>query len=216
MPSRSNFLLLALVLVFVPPGLAAEPELVTRGKTAWQLLQDAKLEEATRLLESMLSPSTDPLPQAANEMARRWLTRLDREKVKAGLRTIYAKKIEYPNHLVGITPVADRWGKPWVYELTKPKFITGIAKQTYRLESTTLGPASDLATALAIPYGSRITLRPVRIEAGVVTFQPAGQTQPVLLSPGTSYAGITYVEQVGAELLLTDGDHWALIPQPRR
>jgi len=217
MPSRSKIVgALVLLLVLVRPAAAAEPELVTRGKQAWQLLQDGQPAAATRQWESMLSASTDPLPQAANEMARRWLTRLDRETVKAGLRAVYAKKIEYPNHLVGLTPLTDRWGQPWDYEITKPKFITGISKQTYRLESKTLGSASDLAAALAIPYGSRITLQPVRIESGIATFRAPGQTQPVLLSPGTSYGGITFVEPAGAMLLLTDGDHWLLVPAPKK
>ena len=210
MASRSSLLLLLLL------ALPAHAGPVETGKLAWDQLRAGQQPEATKTFESLLTNNPDPLAKAGDTMARRWLTRLDREQVKAALLTAYAGKIEFPASLAGIQPPTDRWGKPWLYELAKPKHIPGIAKQTYRLESTALGAGSDLATALKIPYSSRITLEPVSVASGVVSFKLPGRTQPVLLSVGASFDDVTLAAVTATEIILTDGDHWKTFPLPAK
>ncbi|NQU10309.1 hypothetical protein HQ590_05940 [bacterium] len=188
---------------------------VSRGLAAWHLLKIQESDTARPILESMLSATADPLPRAGQLMARHLLTRLDREQVVAGLRTAYGKTISFPESLAGILPATDRWGQPWVYRRGGFKHLDGLAGQAFVLESPTLKETSDLARALKIPYGSRITWRPERSDAQSTTFRVPGRDAPVVFAPGTGDEQVTFVWAGDAALLLSDGDHWLLVPRPR-
>lgn len=213
MRSRSNLVRALLAALALSSAAAADP--VELGQRGWQELQAGQVEEAARTFTGMLTTNADPLARAGDLMARRWLTRLDREKVKAALRAAYNRAIAYPAKLTGIEPATDRWGQPWVYELTAPRYITGLTAQSYRLESAALGGESDLAAALRRPYGARITLQPVSISGNIITFAQQGRPQPVVLSPGGAHDGVIFAGLTATHVILSDGDHWKLVARPK-
>ncbi len=190
------------------PVLAELPEPVARSNQALNLLKAGQRAAATKLLESLLNDNL------ADVFARRWLTRLDRETVKAQLQQIYRQKIEYPATLPAtIQPATDRWGNPWVYQPENLKRIAGTKNQSYRLESPTLGQNSDLHAALR-NLTADFPWKIVRADAKVVTFQRPGSPQPVLLSAGTTLEGVTVVEIGAKDVLVGDGDRWVALPIP--
>ncbi|MCS7048989.1 MAG: hypothetical protein NZ483_06825 [Verrucomicrobiae bacterium] len=211
-PSRNNWLL---ILLLPAAALGADP--VALGQRAWEQLRAGDLAAATATFQSMLTTNTDPLAQAGDLMARRWLTRLDREKVKTTLHAYYAQHLEYPATLPpNIQPPHDRWGIPWRYERTTTRFVRHLTNQTYRLESVRLGELSDLAAALRVAYGQRIQLQPTRRDGQTVTFTLPGRAQPIVLSVGASFDGVDLAAVTTNTVILTDGDHWKTLPLPPR
>lgn len=188
--------------------------IIARGLIAWYQLKAGHAATAEPILTGLLSSSDDPVHRGGDRLARHWLTRLDREQVKRGLAQAYAEAIRYPDNLPpGIKPATDRWGEPWVYQLTPTKFFKGAAAQTYSLESPRLAPLTDLTKALAIPYGSQITLRPVQVDGDVVTLAPPGGDRQFVLSPGALADQIMFVYAGDTLLILSDGDHWLVLPR---
>lgn len=207
MPSRSSVLLL---LLFALPAAAQVPEPVARCNQALDLLKSGKTDEATTVFESLLDDNLADTP------ARRWLTRLDREKVKTQLQQVYRQKIEYPVALpAAAKPTTDRWGKPWVYRPLDLKRFTGTKNQSFLLESPTLGTNSDLHAALK-NLTAEFAWKIVGADARVVTFSRPGNAQPVLLSAGTSLDGVTVVQIGEQAVLLGDGDRWLTLPIPKK
>lgn len=211
-PSRNRWWLA----LFLPATVfATDP--VSLGQRGWEQLRAADLAAATDTFQSMLTTNTDPLAQAGDLMARRWLTRIDREKIKTILRNHYAQHLEYPATLpANAQPAHDRWGIPWRYQRTSTRFVRNLTNQTYRLESVRLGETSDLTVALRTPYGQRIALQPVHREGNTVTFTVPGRAQPIVLSVGASYEDITVAALTTNSVVLTDGDHWKVLPLPPR
>lgn len=203
---------------------------IPQGLAAWHLLQMDKTNEATAILKTMASTGGKiPLSTATGEMARRWLTRLDLEKVKRALQIVYRRDIEYPRSLNALkklprelrSPLQDRWNVSWQYKTTGYKNISGLDGQRYQLSCKKLDTDSDLTKALARLYGTRIILRPVAIATTshgnqTVKFKNiSGQADPILLSEGAQYNGITFA-YIGLKLMvLTDGDHWLVLPKPK-
>jgi hypothetical protein len=201
---------------------------VARGLAAWHQLAGGQTDAAVTNLTAMLSADREPIPKAANQMALRWLTRLDREKVSDALSAVYAVDVAFPDSLAPLKklpaarqpPLADRWGQAWHYRLTAFKYLKGLVAQRYVLESAALGDGSDLHRALKIPYGSRIYLKPVNILAAAgaaqtVAFETTGdKPEPVVLSEDAAYLRITFVALTPNLLLLSDGDHWKLLSPP--
>ena len=149
-----------------PPGPLAA---VGRGIAAWHQLKMGNTNEAVRLLKAMVeSPDPDPLARAGSAMARRWLTRLDREQLRAALKAYYLAHIRYPDSLEALAawkpseplPLTDRWRQPWRYRLAAFERVRGLSAQKYVLESPALAGSSDLAAALTRPYAGAIGLRP--------------------------------------------------------
>ena len=198
---------------------------VAAGMEAWRLLKMGNTQEAIPLLESMLTvPETASYLQTAGaEMARSWLTRLDREKVRNSLQKLYVRDIEFPVSLESIKtlkigpmpPLADRWGKPWSYHLGSS--IKDMNSQHYVLESTRLGALTDLATALALPYANLIKLTPVTLLAvstDTVKFITR-EGKPAFLQAGASSEGVM-VAYLGPNLIvLADENHWRIMLKPR-
>jgi len=202
---------------------------VARGLEAWHLLKDGRVPEAEKALRSMAAAGGDATARAGLTMGNRWLARIDREKVREALRKAYARDIRFPDSLEALArmpglpafPRADPWGKPWTYRIESFRRFGGMAGQRYRLESPALGAASDLAEALAVPYGSRIALKPVRLAPGTgpqpmlfeTTTAPARQA---LLSEGTSFEEVVFAYDGTLLVVLSDGDHWLILPRPRQ
>lgn len=204
---------------------------VGQGLAAWHSLRLGKTNEAFALFSEMAAatPAT-PITTAGAEMGRRWLTRLDREKVRGALALYYRKTIEYPINLQPLKktskdvplPLADRWGAPWLYQLATFKIIKGTRSQRYILQSKTLGESSDLAKTLARPYADRILFQPVSLTitgggAQNVVFQTLGdRLEKILLSEGGQAAGITLTYIGTYILILCDGDHWRVVLKPAK
>jgi len=206
-----------------------------RGLEAWHLLKQEKHAEARRLLETILKSRPDSLPafsEASAAMARTWLTRLDREQVKTALKRYYADHIEYPPSLAALEkaapginwPRTDRWNRPWDYRLVALLTLPDMKGQKYQLASTRLGGDSELDKALEREYASGVRLEPAAIVSGTagretVRFKPAGDDadsrSPILLSPGGESDGIMFAYMGSHILILTDGNHWNVMPRPR-
>jgi hypothetical protein len=198
---------------------------VVTGMEAWRLLKMEHIKEATALLESMLvvPEHASYLQGAGAELARAWLTRLDREKVRITLKKIYVRDIAFPATLepiktlkiAALPPFTDRWGKPWVYRLESA--IKGMTSQHYVLESLRLGERSDLAKMLTLPYAGQINLEPVRlspVSPDTVEFMTkAGKS--AFLQAGGALGGVT-VAYLGSNLIvLADENHWRVVLKPR-
>ena len=202
---------------------------VSRGLAVWHLLKAGQSNEAvTRLNAMVVTNDAAPIAGAGNTMALRWLTRLDRERVKAALLGYYRVRVQYPEALDGLAavpglppcPLTDRWGKPWSYRLTRFERIRGLTAQRYELESPTLKAASDFAGRLAQPYAGAVALQPTSVTQGgggrlAVMFRTvATPAQEVLLTEGTDYHGTALVYAGQSLLLLSDGDTWRVQPSP--
>jgi hypothetical protein len=205
--------------------------LVADGLAAWHYLAINDATAATNLLEKMLNQSTDPLGKAGTAMAKRWLTRLDREKVRLALKHIYRAAIEFPPSLDAMKtltpekrgPATDRWGQTWSYRLTEfksPK-LKDLRGQRYELQSAMLGADSDFAKAMERPYAGKINLKPGKLIGTspgreTVEFTTTDQNpQKAVLSVGSDASGLSFPFLGSAILILSDGDHWAVLPRPR-
>ncbi len=196
---------------------------VIRGFAAWHLLKSGGTNDAVTLLEAMSLGKSTPVEQAAAEMARRWLTRLDRERVRAALKAQYQKDVAFPPALDVLRalpeaerpPLTDRFGSPWQYAIDGFKRIAPTRGQRYRLGSSQLGESSDLAAALARPYGAGATPpRPLRRGAdGTAIIFLVGTERPVV-SVGTKVGGWMLAWAGSKLLVMSDGDYWALLPSP--
>ena len=222
---------------------------VFQGLAAWHNLRLGKTNEAFAIFSKMaavapaMAPAT-PTMTAGAKMGRRWLTRLDREKVRSALAVYYRNAIEYPINLHPLKktmpgsadvsrrsglakgdaplPLTDRWGTPWQYQLAAFKIIKVAPGQRYRLQSKTLLKTSDLAAALERPYAGRILLQPRSLVisgsgAQNVVFQtPGDRPEKILLSEGGQATGVT-LTYIGVHILiLCDGDHWRVVIKPTR
>jgi hypothetical protein len=199
---------------------------VARGLAAWHLLESGDFDGAKQLLDTMASAGADPVAAIGAEMARRWLTRLDREQVAAALQKVYAEDLEYPETLAAVSalappfhpPMTDRWGAAWLYTPAAFKKLQIGDRQTFILESSKLGDGSELKRALALPYGAGFTFKPVKLMPpiggkAVIVFQSAeGKTATVSEGAAGSDLGLAYL---GDEvLILSTGDYWSFQPRP--
>jgi hypothetical protein len=198
---------------------------VVTGMEAWHLLKMGSTNAAMALFEPMMSipENASPLQSAGDEMARGWLTRLDREKVRLALKKLYLKQIEFPSSLdpiktlkmKSLPPFTDRWGKAWTYRLESS--IKGMSSQQYVLESSRLGSRSDLGKALALPYAGRVSLEPIKVSpvsADTVEFAIFGGKSGYLQAGGT-LNGVT-VAYIGMNIIvMADENHWRVVLKPR-
>jgi hypothetical protein len=198
---------------------------VVDGMEAWCLLAMGNTNGAVALFETMLSipENASPLQSAGAEMARGWLTRLDREKVRVALKKIYLKQIEFPSSLdpiktlkmKSLPPFTDRWGKAWTYRLESS--IKGMSSQQYVLESSRLGSRSDLGKALALSYAGRVSLEPGKVSpvsADTVEFCIRGGKSGYLQAGGVM-TGIT-ITYIGVNIIvMADDSHWRVVLKPR-
>ena len=198
---------------------------VVSGFAAWNCLKQGKVAEAEKLFTGMLvvkEPAT-VIQKAGDRMARGWLTRLDREQVVHALKKIYARDIAFPPSLDALSalktkplpPLTDRWGKPWSYHCGS--VIKELSAHRYVLESESLGPDSDLNKALKQPYGAGLQWQPIRLASS------GKDTVEFKTSFGLSVsrelgreANNGYLVYLGTHILvLSDGNHWTVLPKPR-
>ena len=88
---------------------------------AWHALAAGRTNAAHAGFTALLDDSAAPVAAAAGDCARRWLTRLDREHVRAALTVWYARHVAYPPSLDPMAslpatvrpPLRDRWNESW-------------------------------------------------------------------------------------------------------
>ena len=208
------------------PASAYRPAVAALG--AWHALGAGRTNDARAGFAALLSSGATPVALAANDCAQHWLTRFDRESVRAPLAAWYATHASYPDSLKPLLalpenqrpPAQDRWNEPWEYRLDGFRLLKkGLGDQHYILESHTLGAASDLARALAAPFGARLQhVKLVRVVTGTssptaeIEVGDAGQRHATLME-GTEFAGIRLAKVGAQSVLLTDGDHWQVLPR---
>ncbi|MCX7818069.1 MAG: hypothetical protein N2652_02505 [Kiritimatiellae bacterium] len=195
---------------------------VAQGLAAWHALREAATNQAAALWSEMLQADATPLDRAGQTIARRWLTRLDREAVRAALRRHYAQHVAFPPTLQPLRalppdqrpPLTDRFGEAWQYSLDGFRRIPGTRGHRYRLFSSRLGEElSDLSTALARPYGGgHEPPRPLRRLGAAVQFE-LGSEQPVV-GENTTIGPWRLARVTERFLVLSDDDYWWLLPAP--
>lgn len=196
----------------VSPTLGPGPyRAAVRSLHGWLLLRAGKTAEAKTVYEALLADPSSPAPLA--EIARRWLTRLDREQVRAALTRVWAEKIQFPDSLDALTPplppLRDRWNQPWRYRPQALKLLKSSA-QRYELQSATLGADSDLAAAIARPWPVEAPVKVTLLTGGantVVTLQnKKSPPDKAMLTQGKSWEGVTLVHIGDRALLLAEND----------
>lgn len=189
---------------------------VVHGIAAWHHFRAGRDTDALRLTEPYTSAPAGPVTDGARRIALGWLTRLDREKVATALQTYYRKNVAYPkslDQLVAGPLLNDRFGKPWVYQLTGFTKLRGFTDQKYSLQSAALGDLSTMKTALAAPYAARITAVPAQITAEAVRFNIPGKGA-TLLGIGQA-AGDLHLAFVSSQIIVVcDFTHWKIFPRP--
>jgi len=221
--------------------IAAHPQdsflVVARSVSAWHHLRAGQTNQAAGALRQLQSSSRAPLTQAADRMARRWLTRIDHQAVCNALQIYYMEHIAYPAALDALAsdPAThdvkrvDAFDEPWRYKTTEFKILRRIKNQRYELTSRRVGSSSDLPTSLASPYGYDFELRAVKKISNVadrpmIRFEltpegddstprsldiVAGERSPVERAVHFVYAG----KRV---LILSNGDYWAVLGPSQR
>ncbi len=201
---------------------------VARQLQAWHLLKLRQREQAAGILAPMVQTGATGLDKAASELARAWLTRLDREVVRAALQKRYRQEIAFPEKLdiwkanaPNTPPLSDRWGKRWSYRLAGFSRLPGLRDQKYELQSILLGDSSDLDAALALPYAQQITLNPLSIRrttsgSPMIVFENQQSGTKTTIGVGTRNEG-NFLAFAGRRIiLLADYTHWKVLPVPRR
>jgi hypothetical protein len=196
---------------------------IARGLGAWHALAAGQTNTAFLFLTPLLAERADPVSVEARTLAQRWLTRLDREKVRDGLKLYYRNHVEFPAALSALSelavtnrpPMADRFGRAWKYELAAMKRLATMRAQRYNLTSFTLGDDSDLGTMLRRPYGGGLILwKPERFiggaEGGPANVVLVRGNEKMVLSEGAKQSGVTLAYSRAELVALTDGDYWWL------
>jgi len=204
--------------------------MVAEGMAAWHMMKANEWTNALKLLTKMenISP-TFPLAEASSIMAKTWLTRIEREKVKKALKFYYRKNVEFPTTLEALQnlppeikpPFKDRFGKNWSYRIVNFKYLRGLKNQKYELLSTTLGNNSDLTNSLAKPYAGEIKLKPVKLITGTpgketFSFERIGEKkETIFIAVGSKNNNVLFVFCGQEIIILSDGNHWSVLPRPK-
>ncbi len=213
---------------------ASDPLLpIVEDIEAWHHFRAGRSAEALKLVEPHLTAPRGAVADASRAIAQGWFTRLDRDKVAAALQLYYRKEVGYPKTLDLVAkhpkipadarpPFIDRFGQQWNYRLTglaSSLKATGFTDQKYSLQSMVLGDLSDMKSALAAPYASRITAVPAQIVldlrgASTVKFNNVGKAGTAIVAVGQA-SGDLHVAFAGAKLVaVSDFTHWKIFPKP--
>jgi hypothetical protein len=221
---------------------ASDPlAVVGQSMAAWNLLALARQPDAVALLTRHIDRTGTPLVDGAAALAKSWMTRIDREQLKTALQFYYRREVRYPRSLDELfaypklpkdpaLPRQDRWKTDWRYALVGFKTMPGMLDQKYEIFCSKLGNSgSDLALALAVPYGRLINAKPVRM----LSSTPGSETAEWLIAPpsastsaadaktaalgaGSTAQGLS-VAYIGKLILVAyDKDHWKLFVRPAK
>lgn len=201
---------------------------------AWHLLASGDQANAVAFFESALSAdkAAKPLVRYADQMARRWLTRLDHAQTEKALKTYYIDNVEYPSSLTPLfnlpkekaPPKTDRFGDAWVYKIESFSKLKGLTNQRFTLYSQSIGNKLTKLSALPFDaYGkksasiiSRKTATPLSVEFETVT--DAGTLRGVATENGL-INGIRFLKMDSdnrfALLIDSECDFWVVAPPAR-
>jgi len=210
---------------------------------AWHLIKAKRYADGIKILAKYTDRPNDSLSRAANMVASSWLTRIDRERIKIALQFYYRREIGYPRNLKELAAYEalpkklafrekDWWDNPWDYRLVGFKRIPNLLNQKYRLRSSKLGEGSDLAEALALPYGSEIRVRPLAVNSALrhgleliemeilpeadenATADTSRRPKTAMVGAGTMTEGV-FLAHIGEKILIVcDRCHWKLFGKP--
>jgi hypothetical protein len=197
---------------------------VVRTVEGWRLLQLGRTAEAAAAFEAALDParSSEPLVHAADALARRWLSRIDREAVAAALKDYHREHVAYPDALAVFSawpaatrpPLLDRMGDPWSYRLAGFQRLKVGGEQRYNLYSRAIGrETSSLEAARALRQPD-LPITFVRKNTGapaLAEFRIGGGTNRlVVVQEGARSGGLRFValDGQGRFALLCDDDFW--------
>ncbi len=205
---------------------------VARSLAAWHYLKAGEIDEAREIYVALASQDrASGLARSAREIARGWLTCLDREELVLALDRYRRDALRYPVRLDAIQGGAesdgrgrfrlvDRWDQPWSYQLVRLRSLPMLEGQRYELESRSLGARSALHVALSDSLGASITLRPVQIRSvpnrpPLVALAVEGEGgAPALIQAGGQHAGV-WVGYVSPRIvILHDRLQWKFFPSP--
>lgn len=136
---------------------------VVRTLEGWLLLQQERTAEAVKAFEAAVDTrrSNHLIVRSADTVARRWLSRIDREQVVTALKTYHREQVAFPPDLTVFAawpkesqpPLRDRMGDPWLYRPLEFRRLKTATPQRYTLYSIAIGrETSPLAVALGKPY----------------------------------------------------------------
>ena len=197
----------------------------------WRLLQAKRTAEATTAFEAALDRGrggSDTRLHAADTVARRWLSRIDREQVVVALDAYHREHVAFPDDLAVFQtgpvadqpPLRDRKNEPWGYQLVSFRRLKAGGQQRYALFSRSIGrETSALDVALALrPSDVPITF--VRKNTGTPALAEfrigSGTSQPVVVQEGARSGGLRFVaiDGLGRFALLCDDDFWLMALPP--
>jgi hypothetical protein len=198
---------------------------VVRTLEGWRLLQAGRTAEAAAAFEAALDRGRadgDTRQHAADNLARRWLSRIDREKVVAALNTYHREHVAFPDELSAFQnwaadarpPLRDRKGEPWSYQLAGFRRLKVGGQQRYTLFSRSIGretSALDAALALRPPDLPVAFVRKNTGSPALAEFRIGGGTnRPVVVQEGARTGGLRFVavDGQGRFALLSDDDFW--------
>lgn len=189
------------------------------------MLAAGQTDEVVKVLSKLVvqdAAAADPVARVADIHARRWLSRIDREKVVAALKAYYVEHVEYPDslepfrNLKPAPPLRDRWGDQWVYKLADFRLLKGVKSQRYTLESRSMPRVSDLKRAIesraaaAIPKDWTIARGGGSDSVSIIVTTPSGER--TVLREGSVHSGMRFVALAGQYALFSSGDEWLLAP----
>jgi len=201
---------------------------------AWHLLKLGREGEARALLEPLATQNpAEGIGKGARDLARAWLTCLDRELLVAALEQYRIREVRYPErlsdletwpHMTAKIPFLDRWGNRWDYRTESLRSMPLLQGQRYVLASRMLGDVSALKAALALKYAERNPLVPVQMRAvagrpSMVSLLPEGAAAgvpPAMVMTGTAHEGITVAYASPGLVILHDRLHWKIAITPKR
>ena len=196
----------------------------------WHLLQAGRAAAAAAAYESALARGApaDPLAAAADAMARRWLSRLDREQVVAALAAYHREHVAFPPNLAVFEswpearrpPLRDRRGDAWIYQFQTFRRLRIDTAQRYILYSRSAGretSALEAALALRPPATPAVFVRKSAGPPAVAELRVGGADRPpVLVQEGTRAGGLVFaaIDSAGRFALLSDEEFWLMALPP--
>ena len=217
-------------------GNGGEPRLgrflpAARTIEGWHWLQAGCVREAAAAYDSALAAGgmpAGPLAGAADAMARRWLSRLDRELVVAALATYYRDHVAFPPALAAFEswpaarrpPLRDRQGDAWIYQLQAFRRLKLDGAQRYILYSRSVGrETSTLAAALALrPPATVVSFaRKGTGSPAVAEIRIGGMAAPpAIVQEGARAHRLVFaaIGDSGRFALLSDDDFWLMALPP--
>ena len=178
---------------------------------SWHLLKLDRPDEAVALLKPYIKRTSDTFERGAQGVCAAWLARIDMQRVQQALQFYYRREVAYPATLAELAayhalpeklafPMKDCWGDNWNYQLVGYSRMPDLLDQKYSLTYRQIEKNADLKKALAVPYGSRIRIRPTG-----VTSMDGGRENNEIEVEETSSQGLEGAEQEKRTLMVDTG-----------